>query len=76
MLTKEVDKRYMLMTIPYVNQENYFESLTNRVENDTRRILVQFIDSYTFLLKSIELLIDKKIVHMDIKDDNVVYNRV
>ena len=67
---------FELMSIPYVNQENYFNSIVNVDLNDTRHIFTQHIDSYTFLLSSLELLEKKQIVHLDIKDDNIVYNRV
>lgn len=67
---------FELMSIPYVNQENYFKSIVNVDLNDTRHIFTQHIDSYTFLLTSLELLEKKQIVHLDIKDDNIVYNRV
>ena len=67
---------FELMTIPYVNQENYFKSIVNVDLNDTRHIFTQHIDSYTFLLTSLELLEQKQVVHFDIKDDNIVYSRV
>ncbi len=67
---------FELMTVPYVNQENYFKSIENVELNDTRHIFTQHVDSYTFLLTSLELLEKKQIVHFDIKDDNIVYSRI
>jgi serine/threonine protein kinase len=75
-VAKNMNSDFVLMTVPYINQESYFESLVNVDTNDTRTILTQYIDSYTFLLSSIEFLIKKKIVHCDIKDDNIVYSRI
>ena len=67
---------FELMTVPYVNQENYFKSIVNVDLNDTRHIFTQHVDSYTFLLTSLELLETKQIIHFDIKDDNIVYSRI
>ena len=74
-VNKSTSSDFTLMTIPYVNQENYFQSIVNADQNDTRHIFTQYIDSYTFLLTSLELLAKKKILHFDIKDDNIVYSR-
>ena len=75
-VTKNMNSMFVLMTVPYINQESYFESIINIDATDSRTLLTQYIDSYTFLLSSIELLISKKIVHCDIKDDNIVYSRI
>ena len=75
-ISKNTSEKYMLMTIPYVNNENYFESLTNDSESDNRYIIIQLLDSYTFLLQSINFLVQQGILHYDFKDDNVVYNRI
>ncbi len=75
-VAKNMNSEFVLMTIPYINQESYFESIINIDNTDTRTLLTQYIDSYTFLLSSIEFLLNKKIVHCDIKDDNIVYSRI
>ena len=75
-VAKATSEAFELMTIPYVNQENYFNSIVNVDLNDTRHIFSQHIDSYTFLLTSLDLLAKKQIVHFDIKDDNIVYSRI
>ncbi len=74
-VAKTTSESFELMTIPYVNQENYFKSIVNVDLTDTRHIFTQHIDSYAFLLTSLELLEKKQVIHFDIKDDNIVYSR-
>ena len=75
-ITRNLEREFVLMTIPYIDEENYFESIENIHLDDTRSVFTQYIDSYTFLLTSIELLIQNKIIHFDLKDGNIVYNRI
>tara|TARA_B100001758_G_scaffold153957_1_gene132648 strand:- start:3738 stop:4853 length:1116 start_codon:yes stop_codon:yes gene_type:complete len=75
-IAHNMGEEFVLMTVPYVNKENYFDSIINIDNADTRSVLTQYIDSYTFLLSSIDILIKQKIIHYDIKDDNIVYNRL
>ena len=75
-IAKNMNSDFVLMTVPYINQESYLESIIHIDNTDNRTLLTKYIDSYTFLLSSIEFLINKKIVHCDIKDDNIVYSRI
>ena len=70
---KDDDKKYMLMKIPYVKNKPVVEAIFNET-NDKKHLMISIIELYTASLKAIDILIDKKIVHFDLKSDNILYD--
>ena len=70
---KDTDKDYTLMKIPYANNKPIMEEIFDELR-DKKHIVISILEAYTHLLKGIEYLIDLKIVHFDLKSDNVLYD--
>lgn len=73
---KEDDKKenkLIMMKMEYINGEEFIEYLIKNKENVA--IVQNIISSYTHLLTSIKLLTDSKIIHFDIKGDNILFNK-
>tara|TARA_B100000902_G_scaffold371680_1_gene397968 strand:+ start:1043 stop:2209 length:1167 start_codon:yes stop_codon:yes gene_type:complete len=63
----------IMMKMEYINGEEFIEYLIKNKENVT--IVKNLISSYTHLLTSIKLLTDIKVIHFDIKGDNILFNK-
>ncbi|MAU36293.1 MAG: hypothetical protein CMD14_02845 [Flavobacteriales bacterium] len=70
---KDDDKKYMLMKIPYVKNKPVVEAIFNET-NDKKHLMISIMELYTASLKAIGILIEKKIVHFDLKSDNILYD--
>ena len=63
----------ILMKMEYINGDDFIEYLIkNKGSID---IVKNLISSYTHLLTSIKLLTDAKIIHYDLKGDNILFNK-
>ncbi len=63
----------IMMKMEYINGEEFIEYLIKNKENVT--IVKNLISSYTHLLTSIKLLTDIRVIHFDIKGDNILFNK-
>ena len=63
----------IMMKMEYINGEEFIEYLIKNKENVT--IVKNLISSYTHLLTSIKLLTDVRVIHFDIKGDNILFNK-
>ena len=70
---KDDDKKYMLMKIPYVKNKPVVEAIFNET-NDKKHLMISIMELYTASLKAIDILIKNKIVHFDLKSDNILYD--
>lgn len=66
-------KEYILMEIPYVKNKTFYSILID-MYSSKKHIFVGLIETYSYLLEAISILIDKRIVHFDIKSENILYN--
>ena len=64
---------YILMDIPYIPNKPFFDILIDTSEGK-KQTISRFINSFKYLLNSIHFLLEKKIVHYDLKGDNILYN--
>jgi len=72
---KDKDKKgYVLMEINYVNNKSFFTILID-MYSSKKHIIVGLIENYTYLLESIGVLLEHKIVHYDIKSENILYDK-
>lgn len=63
----------IIMKMEYINGDDFIEYLIkNKGSID---IVKNLISSYTHLLTSIKLLTDAKIIHYDLKGDNILFNK-
>ena len=64
---------FIIMDIPYIVNTSFFSFLTDFHKNK-KHILINLIETYSYLLNSIQHLVDNKIVHYDLKSENILYN--
>ena len=64
---------YVLLKISYFPNQNFFLYIVNPKKSKIE-IFSNMVDSYQYLLKAIQLLMTKNIVHFDLKNDNVLFN--
>lgn len=69
------DLPFILMTIPYVSNRGFFETLTD-FSLGKKQILLTITETYSYLLSAIKYLLDANVVHFDLKGENVLYNLV
>ena len=72
-LSNEKEK-YILMRSRYINDQNFFSSLTSDI--NIRYVILQMLETYIFLVSSIKLLVDKRIIHFDLNNNNIIYSPV
>lgn len=65
--------KYLLMEIPYISNISFYSLLTS-ASFSKKHILLKLIETYEHLLDALDLLGQKKIVHNDLKGDNILYN--
>uniref|UniRef100_A0A6C0IN48 Protein kinase domain-containing protein n=1 Tax=viral metagenome TaxID=1070528 RepID=A0A6C0IN48_9ZZZZ len=74
-IDKDKDKdKYILMEIPYVANKSFYTILIDMYASK-KHIIVGLIETYTYLLEAIGILLSKQIVHFDIKSENILYNQ-
>tara|TARA_B100000902_G_C27315007_1_gene920711 strand:+ start:2063 stop:3223 length:1161 start_codon:yes stop_codon:yes gene_type:complete len=71
-LKKKSDNKFILFKILYIEGSTFINFMVKN--QNSKQIVNNIIHSYNYLLKSIKMLIDKKLVHYDIKGDNILFN--
>lgn len=67
---------YMSNRIKYIGTETLADYLLRIFQNNPNQFLSILVDSYLYLLTSLTLLNDIKIVHMDLKENNIVVDSI
>ncbi len=62
----------IIMKMEYINGDDFIDYLIKNKESV--EIVKNLISTYTHLLTSIKLLTDIKVIHFDLKGDNILYN--
>jgi len=70
--TLKDNKNLILMELDFVDGKDFLETIKENTPKNGVKIL---LDSYSHLLKAIQLLLEKKVVHYDLKADNIMYNK-
>lgn len=74
------DLKYVLMSIPYISNYPFFSVLLDNKQGknnlEKKHIFLNLTETYKYLLDSIDKLVKNKIVHFDLKADNILYNTI
>ena len=65
--------KYIILQIPHLKNISFLD-LFGDTKRSTRHLFLTFIETYNYIAISISLLLDKNIVHFDIKEDNILYS--
>ena len=68
--------KYTIMKLRYIKNDAFYKSLISNShgKKGRKKTILSIIESFSYLLESIEKLQSKDIVHFDLKGDNVLYN--
>jgi len=64
---------FILMKMPYIDSL-YFYDYIGRMGSNKKKIISCIFDTYTYLIESIERLVEHRIVHHDLKLQNILIN--
>jgi len=73
---KYQSNQFGLLKIEYVGKYNYQEYLLNLNQNKNalKNAFLYLVETYIRLLKAISILTENRIVHFDLKDNNIIFN--
>ena len=69
---KSMDKEYVAMNIPYVQSMPFTEVISTLIPKDT---VLTVIETYRYLLMALDKLHTAKIVHFDLKLENILFTK-
>lgn len=69
------NKNFILTNQFYIDSISFNQIFSENIQQSGHQFLI-FIETYRYLLYSLDLLVINKIVHMDIKKQNILYSRV
>jgi serine/threonine protein kinase len=69
-------QKYTIMKLKYIKSKAFYKSLISDSHGKLgrKKTILSIVESFTYLLESIEKLQEKEIVHFDLKGVNVLYN--
>ena len=70
----DTDLDYKIMDLPYIENLDFYIFLTQH-RKGKKEIILEIMETYSYLLSSIEKLINVKIVHFDLKGPNILYKK-
>ena len=66
-------ERFMLMKMPYIDSLYFYEYIS-AMGNNKKKIISCIFDTYSYLIESIERLVENEVVHYDLKMQNILMN--
>ena len=66
---------YILLEVSYVLNRSFYNILID-MYSSKKHIIIGIIENYSYLLESLKTLLEEKIVHFDIKSNNILYNQL
>jgi len=72
-ISTEKNFNYVVMDIPFVKHKNLINLLTDNSRNNKQK-LAFLLQTYLYLLNSIQLLSENGIIHFDLKLDNILFD--
>ena len=75
LIKKKTDKKYIkkLANIRFIEGDDLIDTLKKNINH--KDSFIYFLTMYEQILDSLQLLVNKKIVHFDIKANNMIYNK-
>ena len=71
-LKKKATKKFIVMKLRYVEGNDFMDYLIN--QKNSVQLVSNIILSYNHLLKSVSMLIEKQILHYDLKGTNILFD--
>jgi serine/threonine protein kinase len=69
----KTDPKFILMKMPYIDSLYFYEYIDAMGENK-KKIISCIFDTYSYLIESIEQLVEHDVVHHDLKLQNILMN--
>ena len=69
---KNLTKKYIIVESPYIDHLTLFKYMIDVTNN--KKMILNILSTYTYLITAIIKLYDKKIIHYDLKGENIVYD--
>jgi len=70
---KNNKERFMLMKMPYIDSLYFYEYI-GAMRDNKKKIISCIFDTYSYLIESIERLVENEVVHYDLKMQNILMN--
>ena len=65
---------YILMDMNFIENYPFYEFLTD-ISKNKKNIILNILDTYSFLCNSIKVLVEQGIVQFDFKSENILYSK-
>jgi serine/threonine protein kinase len=72
-ISKKHEFEYILMDIPFMPNKSFFSFLID-YDKTKKHIILDMTETYSYLLNSIQDLVQKEIIHFDLKAENILYS--
>jgi serine/threonine protein kinase len=69
----KTDPKFILMKMPYIDSLYFYEYI-DAMEENKKKIISCIFDTYSYLIESIEQLVEHDVVHHDLKLQNILMN--
>ena len=73
-LLKKKNDKFILMKLHYITGDLFINYLVHNKNNNEN--INNIINNYNHLLSAIDIMITKKVVHFDIKNENIMFNTI
>ena len=71
--SKNDKDKFMLMKMPYIDSLYFYEYIS-AMGNNKKKIISCIFDTYSYLIESIQRLVENEVVHYDLKMQNILMN--
>lgn len=71
-INKYSDKPFILLKLNYISDIDYIDYLTSNINNNI--YFINILNSYYYLINSLQILHDNNFIHYDIKADNILFD--
>ena len=72
-ILSDKDNKYLLFELPYIKHISFKQVFSQSLRN-TKHLFLTFIETFQYITISIEYLVEKNIIHFDLKENNILYS--